>query len=523
MTDAERIENLTLDGLRAALHRLPHGIAFKDVNSVIVFANESYANDIGAPIDELVGRKEADFLPAEIGARYREDDLDIMRNRVTVTREDCWEKNGETRWIRTTKAPVFGADGSLEGVILIYRDMTEKRQAKDELLRQHWALQAISRSNRAMVSADGEEDFLNSICAALTADNRYSLAWVGWAEHDAEKTIRIIAKAGVAQDYLDGLNITWDESPSGRGPTGSCIREDRVEVHNKLIDEAAFAPWRERALNVGIRASVSIPIHLDGRVAGAIVIYGNDFDVFSQSEVTLFKELADNIAFGIEARRMRAAHDAALKERTVQAETLEHALEDALAAVAAMLEQRDPYTAGHQRSVADLAVAIGRELGMSPEQLKALHLAGIVHDIGKIRVPAEILTKPGRLNPIEFAIVKKHPETGYQLLKGIKFPWPVADIVHQHHEAMDGSGYPRGLKAGDIMLEARIMSVADIVESMSSDRPYRPALGLDRAREEILRQKGSRLDDKVVDACIRVLARGDFSPSQLSVPDEIGA
>ena len=180
------------------------------------------------------------------------------------------------------------ADGIVEGVILIYRDMTEKRLAKDELLRQHWALQAISRSNRAMVSAGTEQEFLDDICAALTADNRYSLAWIGRAENDAKKSVHIVAKAGIAINYLDGLEVTWDESPTGLGPTGVCIRKDRIEIHNKLIEEATFSPWREKALKVGIRASLSIPIHLNGRVAGAVVIYGNDFDVFSDSEVTLF-------------------------------------------------------------------------------------------------------------------------------------------------------------------------------------------------------------------------------------------
>jgi PAS domain S-box-containing protein/putative nucleotidyltransferase with HDIG domain len=513
----EKVAKVGVDGLQAAIDHLPDSIVFKDTQSVIVFANEAYARDLAVAKEALVGRTEADFLPRVQAEKYRRDDLEVMASGRMHTRDETWVRDGETRWIRITKAPVFDKAGKVEGVILIYRDMTEKKRSQEEVLRQHWALEAISRANKAMVSDDDEGSFLGHICEAVTADNRYSLAWIGWAEDDAAQSVRIVAGHGIAKAYLDGLKTSWGDNANGRGPTGKSIRFNRTEVHNKLIEEETFGPWLERARQAGIRASISVPIRIDNRAAGALVIYGNDFDVFAAREVALFEELADNIAFAVQARRVRAAHEQALLDRAQQAEKLEHALEDALATVAAMLEQRDPYTAGHQRAVAALAVAIGRELGLRPERLKALHLAGIVHDIGKIRVPAEILTKPSRLNAVEFAIVKQHPEVGYNLLKGIDFPWPVADIVRQHHEALDGSGYPLGLRGDAIGLEARIMTVADIVESMSSDRPYRPALGLDQASQEILRLKGSKLDPQVVDACLRVLERGDFVPSLLNI------
>lgn len=229
----------------------------------------------------------------------------------------------------------------------------------------------------------------------------------------------------------------------------------------------------------------------------------------------MFGEFAETLMFGIEARRTAAALAEAEHNRARQDATLRQALEDALGAIAGVLEQRDPYTAGHQKHVAELATAIGREMGLDSETLHALHLAATVHDLGKIEVPVEILTKPARLSPAEFALVKRHPEVGYQLLKRVAFPWPIADIIRQHHEAMDGSGYPLGLKGQEILLEARILCVADIVESISSDRPYRPALGLDRAVEEITRMRGSRLDPAVVDACLKVIAAGGFSPSTL--------
>jgi PAS domain-containing protein len=190
---------------------------------------------------------------------------------------------------------------------------------------------------------------------------------------------------------------------------------------------------------------------------------------------------------------------------------LEQALDATVQALSAAVESRDPYTLGHQRRVAALSRAIAVELGMGPEQARGLFVAAEVHDVGKIQVPIDFLSRPGRLSEGEFAIVREHAEAGYQILKGVAFPWPVAQIVHQHHEKLDGSGYPLGLRGDDILLEARILCVADTVEAMASDRPYRPALGVDAALQEIARNRGRLFDPASVDACERVFARGDFA------------
>jgi PAS domain S-box-containing protein/putative nucleotidyltransferase with HDIG domain len=183
---------------------------------------------------------------------------------------------------------------------------------------------------------------------------------------------------------------------------------------------------------------------------------------------------------------------------------LEHAAEATLQAVAAMVEQRDPYTAGHERRVGALAAAIGQEMGWSEHAVQGLRLCGMVHDIGKIAVPAEILSKPTRLNDIEMALVRMHAQTGFEVLKNVDFPWPVAEVIYQHHERLDGTGYPRRLQGDAILPEARIMMVADVVESMSSHRPYRPSLGLEAALEEIERHSGTWYDAQVVATCLRL-------------------
>jgi PAS domain S-box-containing protein/putative nucleotidyltransferase with HDIG domain len=178
-------------------------------------------------------------------------------------------------------------------------------------------------------------------------------------------------------------------------------------------------------------------------------------------------------------------------------------------AMSQTVEVRDPYTAGHQKRVSNIARAIATEMKLSPEMIEGIRMAGNIHDIGKISVPAEILSKPGSLTDIQFALVKAHPKTGYEILKGIEFPWDIARIVLQHHERIDGSGYPQGLIGDDILLEAKILAVADVVEAMSSHRPYRPALGVGKALDELSSKKGKLYDPRVVDAFEKALKAGD--------------
>ena len=191
-------------------------------------------------------------------------------------------------------------------------------------------------------------------------------------------------------------------------------------------------------------------------------------------------------------------------------ERLQVTLDGTVGALAAAIDSRDPYTAGHQKRVAEIAVAIAREMSLSEEQVESIRMAGILHDIGKIRVPLEILSRPGRLLKTEIELIKEHPKIGYDIIKTIPFNGPVAEIVLQHHEAVDGSGYPSGTKGKDILMEARVIAVADAIEAMSTFRPYRPARGLDTAIEEIKKFSGVQYDPAVVDAATRLLTEKGF-------------
>lgn len=515
----QRARALDEQRYQSVLNRLPVRVVVKDASSTYVSCNEAFAQDVGLSREQVVGRNDFDFFPADLAERYRAEDRQVMAAQTTLSQEERYFLHGEERWRKSTKVPEYDEAGHVCGVGVLFDDITEKKRDLDEMRRMSWALLALSRSNSALVHGGSEQELLQGVCEAITAEERYPLAWLGWAQDDECRSVAMAAVHGRSAAYVEGLEVSWGEGPTANGPTGRAIRLGQTQVANDLAAAAIFGPWQKRAAQHELRASVAVPVRLEGRVAGALMVYSSAVNAFGPREVELFEELADNLAFGIESRRTRQAYDAEVLARKQQAERLRQALEDAIAAIAAVLEQRDPYTAGHQQHVAELAVMIGRELGLDDDRLHGLYLGGIVHDLGKIQVPAEILTKPARLNAAEFALVKLHPEVGYQLLKKIDFPWPVADITRQHHEYLDGSGYPLGLRGEQILLEARILTVADIVESMSSDRPYRPALGLDEAMREISHLRGEKLDPAVVDACIEVLRRGEFSPNLLQLVD----
>ena len=214
----------------------------------------------------------------------------------------------------------------------------------------------------------------------------------------------------------------------------------------------------------------------------------------------------------INVSNMEQIIDARTQELQMALERLNKITEGIIHVISLTVETRDPYTAGHQQRVADLARAISIEMGLNNEHVEAIRLAGLIHDLGKIAVPSEILAKPGRLTDIEFNLIKTHPQAGYDILRDIDFPWPLSKIVLQHHERLDGSGYPKGLSGRDgILLEARILAVADVFEAMASHRPYRPALGKETALKEIIRGKGNLYDPEAVDACVKVISSGKFN------------
>ncbi len=382
--------------------------------------------------------------------------------------------------------------------------ITERDVAWEGLRKVNRALRTLSAGNEALVRVQTESELLHEMCRVITEIGGYRMAWVCYAEQDERHSVRIMAQSGVDEGYLQKVQLSWADTELGRGPTGTAIRSGELQLVRDVMVEASFAPWREDAIAQGYASVVSLPLKdTSGEAFGAITIDAAGPDAFDEEEIRLLNQLVRDVSYGIASLRDREA-------RHRSAEELYKGLEDAIGAIAATVEMRDPYTAGHQRRVAALGAAIAIEMGLSDEQIHGIRLAGTVHDVGKIGVPAEVLSKPGRLLAVEHALIKLHPKIGYEILKDVKFPWPIAQIVLQHHERMDGSGYPSGLAGEQILVETRILSVADVVEAIYAFRPYRPGLGLDAAMSEISAQRGTAYDPQVVDACLRVLKERRF-------------
>lgn len=448
--------------------------------------------DDRAAVDEAYTKHLKDHVPYDIEHRLLMDD-----GRVKYVHERCESVFEGGRALRSL------------GTVL---DVTERRLAELSLASANRTLKTLSAGNGVLVHATDEATLLNDMCAVILENGMYCLAWVGMVEHDEKKRIRPVASAGFEEGYLDSLHVTWDDSPRGQGPTGRAARLGTVQIAQDILTDPEFAPWREQAVQRGYGSSIALPLKdRKGAVFGVLNIYAVSVNAFDEGEVALLEELASDLAFGILGRRTSAERNRFQQESLEGAERLKESLVGTIRAIALTVEKRDPYTAGHQNRVAALAAAIGAELGLDAERIEGLKLGGMIHDIGKIYIPAEILNRPGRLTEPEFEMIKSHPAVGYDIIKDVVFPWPVADMVLQHHERLDGTGYPKGLKGDAIILEARILAVADVVEAITSHRPYRPAVGLDEAFSEIEEKRGSRYDPDVVDACLRLFREKGYA------------
>lgn len=376
-----------------------------------------------------------------------------------------------------------------------------------ELEKRGWALSALSEAAASLARADSKDLLIQEVCTAIASQGPYILAWVGMAQDDSAKTVRILDGAGSAIDYIKDLLVSWDEITStGIGPAGVCIRTGQPSIVIDTELDESFASSREEARRFEIRSVIGCPIP-DGDMHpyGCLLVYSKVPNAFGITEIQLFQSLAHQIGFGLRSIERQHQLDKPIHEKAQAQERLSGALRSTIEAMSKTMEWRDPYTAGHQKRVALISMALAHQLGMKNDDVQALYMAAMVHDIGKVAVPSEILTKPTHLTSLEMQMVQEHAETGYQILKDIPFPWPIAEMVHQHHERLDGSGYPKGLIGDQICLEARILAVADTIEAMATHRPYRLARGLATAMDEIRAEAGVKLDQSVVDAAFALM------------------
>lgn len=391
-----------------------------------------------------------------------------------------------------------------EYLISIVRNITERKKSEEVLRRANRSLKTLSSGNMALVRAESEDELLKTITNVIVKEGSYNLAMVCYAKDDQKKSISTMAWSGAEKSYFWEGCPSWADSKQGQLPISRAIRSATTQIRRDIASESNYKPWREAALSRGYISNIALPLIGEGKTFGALSIYSSEVNAFDEEEVRLLEELTGDLSYGIITLRIRAAHE---KQETI----LRQSLEQSIQTIAAIVESRDPYIAGHQLRVSELAMAIALEMGLPEEQINGIHFAAIIHDLGKIHIPAEILSKPGKLSTIEYMLIQTHPQAGYDILKNVKFPWPIADIVLQHHEKLDGSGYPQGLKEGQILLESKIITVADVVEAMSSHRPYRSALEIESALDEIRRGRGSEYDPLVVDTCLKLFMEKGFA------------
>lgn len=414
---------------------------------------------------------------------------------------------GETRVWDFSSAPLGTLADGRRLVISTAHDVTARRIAEQKLGQTTRALLTLTSCDEVILHAKDEATLLQGVCKAAVDQGTYRMVWVGYAEHDERKTITPRAFAGAHDGYLATLDLTWGDRETD-GPCGLAIRECVPILVRDVAADTAFPCVREAALPRGYLSMAALPLcDPSGAAFGVFVFMAAERDAFDVDEVKLLVELAADLAFGVESLRSEARRTEAERDLAVANERLEALLMSLTETIGKVVEARDLYTHGHEERTAAIAVALAEEMGLPERTVEAVRVAALVHDVGKMAVPTEILAKPGRLSPLELAIIREHSAAGHNILKDIPFEWPIAEIVLQHHERMDGSGYPKGIRGDQILLEARIVAVADVLEAMSSDRPYRGALGMCQAVARVCGDTG-KYDRDVVRACASLFEAG---------------
>ncbi|MGE5466546.1 MAG: HD domain-containing phosphohydrolase [Ignavibacteria bacterium] len=477
------------------------GIAIVDAEGAVTYWNAAAARMFGYGQDDAAGKTVQQIVVAADGDGSARPDFRQGSASLGTTLEAVGVHQDGSRFpieLSISSAPIKGRWHAV-GIV---RDISERKRAEEALRRSNRFLRTLSRCNETLVHASDEDELLRSMCRVVVEVGEFALAWVGYCE--AGGFIRAVARHGICAEKVGDLPLDVDHAEAARRPVARAVQTGAIQVVQDIA--VSDGPeWREHALACGYRSAISLPLRVGGQVIGALNIYAAEAGAFGTDEVSLLSELAGDLGFGIATIRVRA-------EREEDARKLERALEDTIQAIATTIEARDPYTAGHQRRVAQLAGAIAREMGLPEQRVTGVLRGAEIHDIGKIYIPSEILSRPGRLSSTEFSLIKIHPQVGYDIIKEIDFPWPVAAMILQHHERLDGSGYPRGLRGPDqIILEAKILAVADVVDAMVSHRPYRAALGVDAALDEIARNRGVLYDEDVVDVCLCLFHEKNFN------------
>lgn len=542
-----------LDGF--SLHEIICDAQGQPVDYRFLTVNPAFERMTGLKAEHIIGRTVLEILP---GTEQRWIET---YGRVAMTGEPAFFEDYSGTLDKHFQVTAFRSSSNL--FACIFADITERKRAEDELRKSEKYYKELTENSSDIIiitDEDGNikycsrsvERFLGYKPEEMIGESAYSFIHpdeIKRAVDDFNKAIlakdtmiipngfRVLHKNG-SEIYLDGIGKNLLDNPDIAG----FVMNVRDITERKLAEEKyrnIFENAQEGIYQSTPEGRFIMANHSMARILGydspEELITGIT-DITSQvyvdpEERTKFIETIEQQGFvrKYEVRFYRKDgriiwvsratrvvrdkkgkilyHEGIIEDITDRKESIDrlrNALGGTIRAIASMVETRDPYTAGHQRRVSDLARAIATEMGLSNDRVEGLRVAAIIHDIGKLSIPAEILSKSSKLTNIEFNLIKYHSQSGYDILKDIEFPWPIARMIIEHHERMDGSGYPNGITGDHLLLESRILSVADVVEAMVSHRPYRPALGPNKAMEEIARNKGALYDPEVVNICLRL-------------------
>ena len=446
---------------RTILNSIQEGYFEFDLAGKITFINDTLWKRLGYSKEELLGHTNKVFTDEATRKESFRAFNELYKTGVPVkalTQKNI-RKDGSIRISELSVSLMRDSGGKPIGFFGTSRDVTERRRAEETLTR--------SEEKYRRLVENAQEGIYQSIVGYLSL-NQALARMLGYdSPEEVMATITDIAKQ---------LYVNPDD------------RKKLLEIVNEKGSVTDFET--EYYKKDGSRLWVSINMHAVRDDQGRIIYYQG-----INQDITEKKKIED--------------------ERRGNIERLRKSLGATINAMAVTVETRDPYTAGHQRRVADLARAIATEMNLTSDQIDGVRMASTIHDIGKISIPSEILTKPTKLSDLEFNLIKTHPASGYNILKDIEFPWPIAQIVLEHHERIDGSGYPNGLKGEQILLESKIIAIADVVEAISSHRPYRPAHGIEVALDEITKNRSILFDPDLVDACLRLFREKNYNLAAL--------
>lgn len=466
--DGKTDQQITLDVLEEVFAKVNGMFCVYDTEGQIKFMNQKFKDLLHYP-EEILYRMNISGLALE---RHQKRVRDRIKSQVKEGQERTWEmpirgRDG-TEFAIICRTSPFYQGGSIVGEILLVEDITERKQAEAELRESQRRMADIIESlpdATLVIDKSGRVLYWNREMVDLTGFPASSM--VGRDNYEYA-----IPFYGIRRPIL--VDMIVDDT----------IHFDKEYVYVRRDGDVLYTETKTGQLKGKQRI-------LWGRAAP---LYNTKGEIVGAIESV--RDISDR----------KQAEEDLIKSH----ERLEAIFSGTVNALAVTTEKRDQYTAGHQHRVATLACEIAREMGLPEKTINDIRIAGILHDIGKLYVPLDILSQPGRLSDIEYLFIKTHPTAGYDILKSIPFDAPIADIIMQHHERVDGTGYPKGLKGEDILLPARIIAVADVFEAMASHRPYRASLGIDKALNEIQRNAGHLYDPEVVAACIRVVKDKDF-------------